>query len=241
MATRTRQTGFWAFGRSPGRKKLRNAATLGLVALAPVLTLGTYVVMGPLDQGANSTALRLVLLADLVYILVVATLVLSQVARLIAARRAKSAGSRLHLRLTGVFALMALIPTVTVAVFAGLTVNIGIEGWFSDRVSQVVTASANTGESWRVPQKHVLSQCQQAVEGVVVSVDDDQVFVERNGEKKVLLEAPPMKFSPMAEGGCDNADRCKPVLPCVSPDGKHVALIRSTETRGVLSLELFTL
>lgn len=110
-----------------------------------------------------------------------------------------------------------------------------------DRVSQVVTASANTGESWRVPQKHVLSQCQQAVEGVVVSVDDDQVFVERNGEKKVLLEAPPMKFSPMAEGGCDNADRCKPVLPCVSPDGKHVALIRSTETRGVLSLELFTL
>lgn len=110
-----------------------------------------------------------------------------------------------------------------------------------DRVSQVVTASSDTGEAWQVPQKHVLSQCEQNVEGVGVSVDDEQIFIERDGEKKVLLDAPPMKFSPMAEGGCDNADRCKPVLPCVSPDGKRVAVIRSTERRGVLSLELFTL
>ncbi|MCX8228128.1 MAG: PAS domain-containing sensor histidine kinase, partial [Sulfitobacter sp.] len=109
-------------------------ATLGLVVLGPVLALVTYLVLGPLGQGANTPSLRLILLTDLVYILLVAALVFSQVARLIAARRAKSAGSRLHLRLTGVFALMALIPTVSVAVFAGLTINVGLEGWFSDRV-----------------------------------------------------------------------------------------------------------
>ncbi|MEM6341371.1 MAG: PAS domain-containing sensor histidine kinase [Pseudomonadota bacterium] len=158
---------------------MRNAATLGLVALAPVLTLGTYVVMGPLDQGANSTALRLVLLADLVYILVVATLVLSQVARLIAARRAKSAGSRLHLRLTGVFALMALIPTVTVAVFAGLTVNIGIEGWFSDRVSQVVGNSLAAAEAYEQEQREDL-------------IEDAQLFaniLERELPRQIASEA----------------------------------------------------
>ena len=38
---------------------------------------------------------------------------------MIAARRQRSAGSRLHLRLTGVFALLALIPTVTVADLLG--------------------------------------------------------------------------------------------------------------------------
>ncbi len=86
---------------------------IGLVVLGPVLALVTYLVLGPLGQGANTPSLRLILLTDLVYILLVAALVFSQVARLIAARRAKSAGSRLHLRLTGVFALMALIPTVT--------------------------------------------------------------------------------------------------------------------------------
>ncbi|MCR8827239.1 PAS domain-containing sensor histidine kinase [Photobacterium sp. TY 1-4] len=127
-------------------------ATLGLVILGPALALGTFLILGPLDQGANNISLRLILLADFVYILVVAALVMSQVARLIAARRAKSAGSRLHLRLTGVFALMALIPTVTVAVFAGLTVNIGLEGWFSDRVSNVVGSSLAAAEAYEAEQ-----------------------------------------------------------------------------------------
>ena len=48
-----------------------------------------------------------------------------RVGRMVAARRARSAGSRLHLRLTGVFAVLALIPTVLVAIFATLTVNVG--------------------------------------------------------------------------------------------------------------------
>ena len=77
----------------------------------------------------------------------------AQVARLIAARRAKSAGSRLHLRLTGVFALMALIPTVTVAVFAGLTVNVGLEGWFSDRVRSVVGTSLAAAQAYEAEQR----------------------------------------------------------------------------------------
>ncbi|MCF6231901.1 MAG: PAS domain-containing sensor histidine kinase [Rhodobacteraceae bacterium] len=114
--------------------------------------------LGPFDQGAASPTIRFILLIDMVYILVVAALVLGQVARLIAARRAHSAGSRLHLRLTGVFALMALIPTITVAVFAGLTVNIGLEGWFSDRVRQVVGSSLAAAEAYEREQREDLAQ-----------------------------------------------------------------------------------
>ena len=78
-----------------------------------------------------------------------AALVLQRVARMVAARRAQIAGSRLHLRLTGVFALLALIPTVLVAVFAGLTINVGLEGWFSDRVRNVVGASLDAAAGLR--------------------------------------------------------------------------------------------
>ncbi len=129
-------------------QRVQNAVTLGLVLLGPVLAGLTFIVLGPLDQGNNSPSLRLVLLADLVYVLVVAALVLRQVAQMIAARRAQSAGSRLHLRLTGVFALLALIPTVLVAVFAVLTVNIGLEGWFSERVRNVVGTSLSAAEAY---------------------------------------------------------------------------------------------
>lgn len=132
---------------------MRNLFTLGLVVLGPALAMATYLVLGPLGQGGSTLSLRLILLADLVYVLLLAALVLSQVARLIAARRAKSAGSRLHLRLTGVFALMALIPTVTVAIFAGLTVNVGLEGWFSDRVRSVVENSLTAALAYESEQR----------------------------------------------------------------------------------------
>ena len=102
-----------------------------------------------MSEGAHSDALRLILLADLVYFLLLAGLVLSRLAGMIAARRAKSAGSRLHLRLTGVFAGIALFPTILVAIFAGLTVNIGLEGWFSDRVRSVVGTSLEAAVAYQ--------------------------------------------------------------------------------------------
>ena len=156
MVTRSRSSALLKLGRLRRQRRLRNVSTLLIVLLGPVLAMATYLVFGPLGQGANTLGLRLILLTDLVYVLLLATLVLSQVARLIAARRAKSAGSRLHLRLTGVFAAMALIPTVTVAVFAGLTVNVGLEGWFSDRVRGVVGTSLAAAEAYDTQERQDL-------------------------------------------------------------------------------------
>ena len=139
-------------------RRARNISTLGIVVLGPLLALVTFLVLGPFGRGASSPALRLILLADLVYVLAIAALVLSQIGRLIAARRAKSAGSRLHLRLIGAFTFLALVPAVTVAVFAGLTVNVGLEGWFSDRVRQVVGSSLAAAEAYEEQQRQDLTE-----------------------------------------------------------------------------------
>ena len=147
VASLTRNSWLLRLSRLRRLRRLRTLLTLGLVVLGPLLALATYLALGPLDQGSTDT-LRLILLLDLIYILALAALVMAEVARLIAARRAKSAGSRLHLRLTGVFALMALIPTVSVAVFAVLTINVGIEGWFSERVRVVVGNSLLAAEAY---------------------------------------------------------------------------------------------
>ena len=142
-------TSFKRFNRWRRQRRIQNAATLGLVILGPLLAVLTYSVLGPLDRGASDPALRLILLADLVYMLVVAALVMQRIARMISARRNKSAGSRLHLRLTGTFALLALIPTVLVAVFSVLTINVALEGWFSDRVQNVLGASVDAAEAYQ--------------------------------------------------------------------------------------------
>ena len=76
---------------------------------------------------------------------------------MISDRRRQSAGSALHLRLTGVFAFVALVPTILVAVFAVLTVNIGLEGWFSERVRNVVGASLNAAQAYEDEQTKALT------------------------------------------------------------------------------------
>ncbi|HRO15807.1 MAG TPA: ATP-binding protein [Paracoccus sp. (in: a-proteobacteria)] len=140
------------------QRRIQTAATLLLVLLGPVLALATWAVMGPLGAATESSGLRLVLLADLIYLLVLAGLVGLRLARMVAARRKAAAGSRLHLRLVGVFAGIALVPTVLVALFAGLTVNIGLEGWFSSRVQQVVATSLAAAEAYQEEHRHDLTE-----------------------------------------------------------------------------------
>ncbi len=129
------------------RRGLRNALTLLLVFMGPVLVVTTLVFFDQSRDG-NSEPLRAVVLMDLVYVLLVAALVMRQVARVIAARRRRSAGSKLHLRLTTVFTFMALVPTILVAVFAAVTLNFGLEGWFSERVRNVVNNSLTAAQAY---------------------------------------------------------------------------------------------
>jgi two-component system, NtrC family, nitrogen regulation sensor histidine kinase NtrY len=140
------------------QRHVQNALTLSLVVLGPILAVLTFSFFGPLDQSASSPALRMILLTDLIYVLMIAALVLNRVAQMIAARRAKSAGSRLHLRLTGVFTLLALIPAVLVAVFAMLIINLGLESWFSDRVRNVVSTSLSTAQAYELEHRNELTR-----------------------------------------------------------------------------------
>ena len=140
------------------RQQIQNLMTLSLVFIGPILAAFTVLTLGPLNQNINSTVLRLILLADLFYILLVAALVLRRVMRIMAERRLEFAGSRLHLRLSGVFAFLALMPTILVAIFAVFTVNFGLEGWFSERVRNVVGSSLAAAQAYEDEHRKDLTE-----------------------------------------------------------------------------------
>ena len=170
------------------QRRVQNFATLGLVVLGPVLAFWTFMVLGPLNQGSGGLSLRLILLADLVYILVVAALVLRRIAQMISARRAKSAGSRLHLRLTGVFTFVALVPTVLVAIFAAITVNFGLEGWFSERVRQVVGSSLSAAEAYEAEHRRDLVQDAELLANHLNSVRAETFLLPDSDLRQILSQ-----------------------------------------------------
>ena len=138
------------------RRKFLIISAWSLILLGPILTgLTVYILQG--EFGSNlSNVLRFILLIDGIYLLVVIAIVGYSVMRMFAARRAKSAGSRLHMRLSRVFAIVALIPTVLVAVFAVVTLSIGVEGWFSKNVQNVVSSSLSAARAYKNEQSNDL-------------------------------------------------------------------------------------
>lgn len=148
-------------------RSVNSSLTVALVITGPLLVFLTFYAMQPIKGGRAS--LRFVLTADFVYILFITTLLIRRVVQLTAARRAKSAGSRLHFRLTTTFAAIALFPTVLVAIFAVLSINQALEGWFSERVRSAVGASLKAAQAYQT----------QTRAGVVA---DTEVFAERLNE-----------------------------------------------------------
>ena len=179
------------FGRWQRQRHIQSFFTAALVVAGPVLAVATYIVVGPLSQGASSPPLRLILLSDLVYVLIVMAVVMRQVARMVAARRAKSAGSRLHLRLTGVFALSALIPTVLVAVFSVLLISVALEGLFSEPVGNVLRTSLTTAQAYEEEHRQELTRDARGLAGYLNRERQANLFMDDGEVRRALGDVQP--------------------------------------------------
>ena len=115
-------------------------------------------------SGASRTALG-VLACDVVLIAGLAS-VAGWRARRLFGPRDRDAGVRLHRRFIGLFAAAAVIPAVIVALFFGLLVTRGVEGWFSSRVRTAVEDSARVARSY-------LRQQEDATRSSLTPIADD--------------------------------------------------------------------
>lgn len=189
MGTRGRTAAWDRLNRVRKLRRVQNIATLSLFVLGPVLAVLTYMGLGPFELDPTSNGIRLIILADLIYVLVVAALVAQKVGKIIASRRANSAGSQLHLRLTGVFAIVALIPTVLVAVFAVVTLNFGLEGWFSERVRNVVGSSLSAAQAYEQEQHDNLQSDIRRLAGYMNIAKQTTNFISDSDLRQVLSQA----------------------------------------------------
>jgi two-component system nitrogen regulation sensor histidine kinase NtrY len=138
------QVGTWA-----GRIGLRRKIAIVLAAAALVSGIATYLALtGAPPFGPRPVVVLSLLNLDLVLLLALAALVVKRLVEVWASRRRGLAGSRLQVRLVVLFSLIAVMPTIIVAVFSYLFFSFGIESWFSDKVRTAITESVEVADAY---------------------------------------------------------------------------------------------
>lgn len=143
-ATSERPAGRWMQAFLQWARHIKFERSLAILLLAAGVTSGiaTFIAMtGNLSVVANADHVLLLLLTDLVIILGLAALITRRLAILWIERKKGRAGSRLHGRLVALFSVVAVAPTILVAAFSVIMFDLGLEFWFSERVSTAIKNS----------------------------------------------------------------------------------------------------
>ena len=114
---------------------LGKAITLVLAFTALVLGIITFVLLsGGVRLQVTQSGLVAMAVANLAVLLLLGAVFAGRLTRVWVERRRGSAGSRLHVRLVLLFSVVAVTPTILVALFATAFFTLGIQSWFNDRV-----------------------------------------------------------------------------------------------------------
>jgi two-component system nitrogen regulation sensor histidine kinase NtrY len=122
---------------------------LVLVLLSLVSAFATYLILTGLTPipPRNSVVLG-VLFVNVVLILAMIALLTWQVIGLARAWKARTPGARLHIRIVGLFSIIAALPTLLLAVGATITFARSLDGWFATSTRAIVASSADVANAY---------------------------------------------------------------------------------------------
>jgi two-component system nitrogen regulation sensor histidine kinase NtrY len=158
----SRQVLTWASRIGLGRK-----LAIALAIATVVSGIGTYAALSgwPPFKGRPYLVLPFVNL-NLVLLLALAAVIATRLVQVWAERRRGHAGSRLHVRLVLLFSVIAVTPTIILALSSYFFFSFGVQSWFSDRVRTALSESLAVAEAY-------LHEHQDAVRGDIVKMAAD--------------------------------------------------------------------
>lgn len=228
-----------------------------LLLLAAVLSgMATFAAMtGRLPGAGDPRSILLLLVLDLVFLVFLSVLIIRRLVQLWAQRRRAAAGARLHSRLVGLFALVAVLPSMIIVIFAVMLFEFGLQSWFSDRVSTAIRESLQVAQAYEEEHKRNITSDAQAMasdlnrSGRMLSMDSNQFaqFVANQVAVRSLTEA--TVFQPsgriMAQVGIGSLFQVKPDVPesAFQRAGEDRAVILTDENdnrvRALIKLDIF--
>ena len=158
---------------------------LGVGVLAVLSAMVTYgMVTGLIPYNPTPSNLVTLLLINLALGVSLAGLIAWRLVRLWRERRSGLAGARLHVRLVAMFSLIAVVPAILVAIFATVTLNLGIEAWFSARVQTALDNAVGVARQYMIEQgRHILYDAGEIETGI----EHDRALFDENKQVRLSM------------------------------------------------------
>jgi len=151
MATQLLSTGQVRLPRSRAQEGRRLLALPGILAiLGALFTAGASfaILVGATPIAPDGTITLVLIAANALFILMLMALIGREIHRILLARRIGKAASRLHVRIVTMFALVAAIPAIMVAIVASITLNVGLDRWFEIRTKTIINSSLSIADAY---------------------------------------------------------------------------------------------
>jgi two-component system, NtrC family, nitrogen regulation sensor histidine kinase NtrY len=133
---------------------------LGFLAVIALLVSGTItflILSGFAPIEPSNEVVFIALSINSVLAAILSFLIGREIWIILQARRKGRAAARLHIRIVGLFALVAAVPAVLVAVVAGITLDLGLDRWFEQRTRQIVGNSISVARAYMDESRRVLT------------------------------------------------------------------------------------
>ena len=124
---------------------------IGLIAVGVALSSGiatSLILTGATRIRPTDGVFLIVIFVNMALVLPLISVVTWQIWALWKSRREQAAGSRLHLRIVGLFSVIAMLPAIILAVFASISLNRALDGVFSKRVKSIVENSLDVARTY---------------------------------------------------------------------------------------------
>lgn len=123
-----------------------NTFVVGIALLSALITFLVLANLTPISPTHN--VVISLLLVNAVTVLLLVAIIAREVWQVVQARRHGRAGSRLHVRIVGLFSIIAAAPAVLVAVVASITLDRGLDRFFSNRTRALIDNSLVVSDAY---------------------------------------------------------------------------------------------
>jgi two-component system nitrogen regulation sensor histidine kinase NtrY len=168
-------SGVWRLIRAASQPS-RLAAAVGVLVV--ISGIATYAAVTRLVPYATPPAAFIgLLLINLTLVLTLGVLIAWRLTRLWSDRRSGLAGARLHVRLVVMFCTIAVVPAILVAIYAAVSVNLGVQAWFSRDVKSALDSAVVAARHYVAGQQ---DQMNRDVYEISYAIEHDPEWLDEN-------------------------------------------------------------